>query len=122
MLKSTARSDLGRIEVSDEAIAEMASSAALGVDGVAGLGALGRVENLAAALGVDRTAKGVRVEMVGREVSLKVALMVDFGADVAEVGLAVQEAVASTVEQMTGLEVREVDVAIQGVRPPRRER
>jgi uncharacterized alkaline shock family protein YloU len=122
MLKNTAKTDLGRIQVSDEAIAEMASTAALRVAGVAGMGASGRVESLAQILGVDRGGRGVQVELSGRELSLRLAILVDFGADVAEVGLSVQEAVAAAVEQMTGLDVREVDVAIQGVRPGKRER
>ena len=116
-MKNTARSQLGRIQVSDDAIAEMASVAALRVAGVAGLGKGGRLESLAQVLGVDSGAGGVGVETAGREVGLKVNLLVEFGADIADVGLAVQEAVQEAVETMTGLEVREVDVLIQGVRP-----
>lgn len=122
MLKSTAKTDLGRIQISDEAIAEMASTAALRVAGVAGMGASGRVESLAQILGVDRGGRGVLVELRGRELSLRLSILVEFGADVAEVGLSVQEAVAAAVEQMTGLDVRDVDVAIQGVRSSKRER
>ncbi len=119
MLKNTAKTELGRIQVSDEAIAEMAATAALRVAGVAAMGASGRVESLAQVLGVDRGGRGVLVEMSGRELSLRMSILVEFGADVAEVGLSVQEAVAAAVEQMTGLDVRDVDVAIQGVRPGR---
>jgi uncharacterized alkaline shock family protein YloU len=122
MLKNTAKTDLGRIQVSDEAIAEIASTAALRVEGVSAMGSSGRVENLAQVLGLDRGGRGVMVEMSGRELSLRLSILVDFGADVAEVGLSVQEAVAAALEQMTGLDVRDVDVAIQGVRAAKRER
>jgi uncharacterized alkaline shock family protein YloU len=115
-MKSTARSELGRIQVSDEAIAEMASSAALKVPGVAGLGTGGRLETLAQVLGVDSGGRGVSVETAGREVGLRMNLLVDFGADIAQLGLAVQEAVQEAVEGMTGLQVREVEVLVQGVR------
>jgi uncharacterized alkaline shock family protein YloU len=115
-MKSTARSELGRIQVSDEAIAEMASSAALKVAGVAGLGTGGRLETLAQVLGVDSGGRGVSVETAGRDVGLRVNLLVDFGADIAQLGLAVQEAVQEAVESMTGLQVREVEVLVQGVR------
>jgi uncharacterized alkaline shock family protein YloU len=116
-MKNTARSQLGRIQVSDEAIAEMASVAALKVAGVSGLGRGGSLETLAQVLGVDRGAGGVTVETAGNAVDLRMNLLVEFGTDIAEVGLAVQEAVQEAVEAMTGLEVREVDVLIQGVRP-----
>jgi uncharacterized alkaline shock family protein YloU len=119
-MKNTAHSPLGRIQVSDEAIAEMASVAALKVAGVLGLGRGSRLESLAQVLGVDRTSEGVGVETTARNVDLKLNLLVEFGCDVAEVGLAVQEAVQEAVEAMTGLEVREVDVLIQGVRQRQR--
>jgi len=115
-MKSTARSELGRIQVSDEAIAEMAATAAMKVPGVAGLGTGGRLETLAQVLGVEKGGRGVGVETVGREVGLRMNLLVDFGADIAEVGLAVQEAVREAVESMCGLDVREVDILVQGVR------
>jgi uncharacterized alkaline shock family protein YloU len=98
----------------------MASAAALKVPGVVGIGRGGRLESLAQVLGVDRGAGGVLVETAARSVDLKLNLLVEFGCDVADVGLAVQEAVQEAVETMTGLEVREVDVLIQGVRPRQR--
>jgi uncharacterized alkaline shock family protein YloU len=119
-VKNTALSQLGRIQVSDEAIAEIASVAALKVAGVSGLGRGGRLESLAQVLGVDQPSGGVAVETSGREVGLKVNVLVEFGTDIADVGLAVQEAVQEAVESMTGLEVREVDVLVQGVRPRQR--
>ena len=122
MLKNTAKTDLGRIQVSDEAIAEMASTAALRVEGVAAMGASGRMDSLAQVFGLDKGGLGVKVEMSGRQLSLQLSILVEFGADVAEVGLSVQEAVAAAVEQMTGLDVRDVDVANQGVRQAKKER
>jgi uncharacterized alkaline shock family protein YloU len=116
MAKSTVRSDLGRIQVSDEAIAEIAAAAALKVAGVAGLGSGGRVEGLAQALGIESGGRGVSVETLGAAVSLRLSLLVEFGSEISETGLLVQEAVREAVEDMCGLEVRSVDVLVQGVR------
>ena len=116
MPKSTVRSDLGRIQVSDEAITEIAAAAAAKVAGVAGLGSGGRVESLAQALGIENGGRGVAVETLGEGVSLRLSVLVDFGAEIGELGLLVQEAVRDAVEDMTGLEVRTVDVLVQGVR------
>ena len=116
MAKDAVRSDLGRIQISDEAIAEIAATAAGKVTGVAGLGSGGRVEGLAQALGLEGGARGVVVETVGGRVSLRVSLLVEFGAEIGEVGLLVQEAVREAVEDMSGLNVEAVDVLVQGVR------
>lgn len=115
-MRPAASSQLGRIRVSDEAIAEIAATAALKVHGVAGLGTAGRLETLAQVLGVDSGGRGVSVETAGREAGLRLNLLVDFGCDIAAVGLAVQEAVREAVEDMTGLAVSEVEVLVQGVR------
>lgn len=116
MAKDAVRSDLGRIQVSEEAIAEIAAAAALKVAGVAGLGSGGRVESLAQALGLESGSRGVGVETLGAGVSLRLSLLVEFGAEIGETGLLVQEAVRQAVEDMCGLEVRHVDVLVQGVR------
>lgn len=116
MPKDAVRSDLGRVQVSDEAIAEIAAVAAAKVGGVAGLGSGGRIESLAQALGLEGGSRGVSVETVGGRVSLRLSLLVDFGADIGEVGLLVQEAVREAVEDMCGLPVEAVDVLVQGVR------
>jgi uncharacterized alkaline shock family protein YloU len=114
--KNTAKSDLGRIQVSDEAIAEIAATAATKVAGVAGLGSGGRIESLAQVLGLESGSRGVAVETLGASVALRLSLLVEFGSEIGDVGLQVQEAVRESVEEMTGLEVRAVDVLVQGVR------
>jgi uncharacterized alkaline shock family protein YloU len=116
MPKNAAKSDLGRIQISDEAIAEIAAGAALKVAGVAGLGSGGRIESLAQALGLEGGGRGVAVETVGASVALRLNVLVEFGVDIGGVGLDLQEAVREAVEDMTGLEVRSVDVLVQGVR------
>jgi uncharacterized alkaline shock family protein YloU len=121
-MKNTVKNDLGRIQVSDAAIAEIAALAATRVPGVAGMGSGSRVESLAEMLGVRAASQGVVVEMSLRDISLKLFLVLEFGADIADVALRVQEEVAEAVEAMSSLEVRAVDVVIQGVRAGSGER
>jgi uncharacterized alkaline shock family protein YloU len=116
MMKSTFKSDLGDVQVSDVAIAEMAALAAQKIPGVSAMGAGSRVESLGELLGVRAGSQGVSVEMGAGQVSLRLFLIVDFGAEIGELSMQVQDAVLEVVEKMTGLEVRAVDVTIQGVR------
>ena len=115
-MKNTVKNDLGRVQVSDEAIAEIAALAACKVTGVAGMASGSRVESLAEIFGVKSGGQGVAVEMGQREVGLRLFINVEFGADIADVALQVQDDVAEAVEKMSMLEVRSVDVVIQGVR------
>lgn len=116
MMKSTLKSDLGHVRVSDEAVAEIAALAAGKIPGVFGLGSGSRVESLAELLGVRSGAQGVSVEMRATYVNIKIFLIVEFGAEIGEVSLQVQDAVAEAVEKMSGLEVKAVDVTVQGVK------
>ena len=115
-MKNTVKNELGRVEVSDAAIAEIAALAATRVPGVAGMGSGSRIEGLAEMLGVKAGGQGVAVEMGSRDVSLKLFLILEFGADIADTALRVQEEVSEAVEKMSSLEVRAVDVVIQGVK------
>ena len=116
MVKNTFKSDLGNVQVSDLAIAEMAALAALKISGVSAMGTGSRVEGLADLLGLRAGSQGVSVEMGAGKVSLRLFLIVEFGAEIAEVSMQVQDSVLEVVEQMTGLEVNAVDVTIQGVK------
>lgn len=114
-MKNTLRNELGFVRVSDEAIAAIAALAANRVKGVASMGSGGTVDSLADLMGVRSQSRGVHVEMGDREVALSLSILVEFGAEIAEVALQVQEAVAEAVEKMSGLTVVQVDVTVQGV-------
>jgi uncharacterized alkaline shock family protein YloU len=114
-MKNTLRNELGFVRVSDEAIAAIAAQAANRVKGVSSMGSGGTVDSLADLMGVHSQSRGVHVEMGDREVALSLSILVEFGAEIAEVALQVQEAVAEAVEKMSGLTVVQVDVTVQGV-------
>jgi uncharacterized alkaline shock family protein YloU len=121
-MKNTLTNDHGRVEISDHALAEIAALAATRVTGVAGMGSGSRVEGLAEMLGVHSGLQGVFVEMGQRQVRLRLFLILEFGSDIAEVALQVQENVADAIEKMSALEVGAVDVVVQGIRPASAER
>ena len=60
-------------------------------------------------------AKGVRAEVEGGAATLSVEVCMEYGRDFNHVARELQREVARAVSGMTGLEVREVDVAVVGV-------
>ena len=100
------RSDeLGNIHISEEVLAVIAAAAALEVEGVGGLAAnLGT--DLAELLGKKNLSRGIR---------LQVAILVKYGYTIPDVGHAVQEAVAGSIEATSGLTVAAVNVSVGGV-------
>ncbi|MDE6891450.1 MAG: Asp23/Gls24 family envelope stress response protein [Lachnospiraceae bacterium] len=106
--------DLGTVKIADDVVAMIAGLAATEVQGVSAMA--GNITNeLMSRVGVKNLAKGVKVEVIGKRVKAELALIVEYGYNIPAVSQKVQEKVKSTVENMTGLEVSDVDIRISGV-------
>ncbi len=109
--------DLGVVRISNDAIASIASTAAMEVRGVSRMGG-GITRMLYDSLLRKKPSKGVRIQMKDSEVKLTVSVIVDYGVDIPGIADEVQESVKRAVEKMTGLVLAEVNVVVEGVRAP----
>ena len=66
-------------------------------------------------VGVKSLSKGVKVEVTGKKVKAELALIVEYGYNIPSTSQRVQGKVKSTIENMTGLEVSDVNIRIAGV-------
>lgn len=106
--------NLGTVKIADDVVAMIAGLAATEVEGVAAMA--GNITNdLMSKMGVKNLAKGVKVEVLGKRVKAELALIVEYGHNIPAVSQRVQDRVKSTIENMTGLEVSDVDIRIAGV-------
>ena len=101
-----------------EAEEQLAAQEVNGVIGMSGSFA----EGLNEFLGKKSFAKGVRITVDGHVVTAAVYVNVEYGSCIPEIALEIQEKVKEAIENMTGYEVKFVDVHIQGVaRRPKSE-
>ena len=107
--------DLGVVRISNDAIATIASIAAMEVRGVARMGG-GAPRAFLDALLNRFSSRGVRIEMKEGEVSLTISIIVEYGLDIPRVADEVQENVKRAIEKMAGLIPAGVDVVVEGVR------
>lgn len=115
MEKSNIENSLGTIRIADEVVEIIAGLAASEVEGVAGMSG-GFVGDLAQMLVRTKNhAKGVKVEVGEQEAAVDIFLVIEYGVSIPEVSLRVQEAVKEAIESMTGLNVIETNVHVQGV-------
>lgn len=105
---------LGSIRISDEVVKVIAGLAATEIKGVAGMSG-GLVGGIAEMLGRKNLSKGIKVEVGEKEAAVDVFVIMEYGIRVPDVAAQIQEAVKSAIERMTGLEVVEVNVNVQGV-------
>ena len=113
----TVPSDLGRITISPEAIAQIVARVVAECYGVVGMRAPGPArERVTRLLPRSRATRGIVVRNVDGTVALDLFVVVEYGLNLAEVAATVRSRVAYEVERLTGLQVGSVDVHIQDVK------
>ena len=68
--------------------------------------------------GKKKLSKGIKVEVGEKETKIDVNIIVEYGTRIPDVAFEIQNRVKKAVKEMTGLEVLEVNVHVQGVRTP----
>jgi len=105
---------VGEVQIADEVVAVIAGLAATEVKGVADTS--GNVTNeIAGKFGKKNLSKGVKVMVNEDTVSVDMALTLEYGYGIPEVAKQVQEKVKLAIENMTGLQVQDVNIRIAGV-------
>lgn len=105
---------LGQVKIADEVVAIIAGLAATEVEGVSSMA--GNITNeLVSRLGMKNLSKGIRVDVSDGIVRVDVALNIAYGYAIPEVSVKVQEKVKTAIENMTGLEVANVNIRIASV-------
>ena len=106
--------NLGEVKIADEVVAIIAALAATEVDGVASMA--GNITNeVIGKLGIKNLSKGVKVDVLEGVVTVSLALNLKYDYSIMEVTKKVQEKVKNAVENMTGLEVADVNIKVAGV-------
>ena len=106
--------------MADSVIAKIAGVAAREIDGVHEMGngtarAFGAIRDRVSTSQHSGITQGVDVEVGERQAAIDLDLVVDFGVSIVDVTQAVRSNVAKRIEKMTGLEVTEVNIAVDDV-------
>ena len=110
-MKMDAEKEIGKIDISEDVIASIASLATMEIDGVVG----GLTKDIAAKLSKKYPAKGVRITRDDSDISVDLFLVLKYGVQIQEIASQVQEKVKHSIEVMTGFNVVQVNVNVEGV-------
>ena len=108
------KDDLGLVVIAEEVVAKIAGMAALEVEGVAAMSGNNTTDMIGKLSGAS-LARGVRVEVEDGVTTIDLILVLTYDCSIPKVSKAVQEKVKAAIENMTGLEVSDVNVKIAGV-------
>lgn len=109
--------NIGEVKIADEVVAIIAGLAAMEVEGVASM-AGNATRELISKLGMKSLSKGVKVDVLDGIVTVSLTLNLLCGYGVKDISVKVQEKVKSSIENMTGLEVADVNIRVAGVKVP----
>ncbi|MFI5765743.1 Asp23/Gls24 family envelope stress response protein [Streptomyces sp. NPDC051563] len=112
----------GKTSIADVVVVKIAGMAAREIPGVHDMGGglsrtLGAVRDRVPG-GRPHVGRGVKVEVGERQAAIDVELVVEYGVPITDVARDVRENVIAAVERITGLEVVEVNVAVNDVHLP----
>ena len=108
---------LGEVKIADEVVAMIAGLAAMEVEGVASM-AGNATRELISKLGMKSLSKGVKVDVLEGVVTVSLSLNLKYGYSIKEITTKVQDKVKAAIENMTGLEVADVNIRVAGVEVP----
>ena len=108
------RTDLGAIKIHKDVIASITSLASLEVEGVKKIG--GDLKASIYELFGKKEQKGISVEVDRNdEVRINVPLVVKYGFNVTDIARNVQENVQQSMEKMTNLSIKEININVQRI-------
>ncbi len=113
----------GKTSIADTAVRKIAGIATREVEGVHNLGtggarAVGALRQRIPGSSGRNVAQGVGVEVGERQAAIDLDVIVDYGVSIVDIAQAIRGNVVSSVEGMTGLEVTEVNIAVDDIHIP----
>ena len=103
----------GDVVIADEVLAIIAGIAATEVEGVHSMDG-GWSGQFISKLGIKDLARGVKVQVREGEVKVDLSLNMEYGYAIPKVSNLVQDKVSASINNMTGLNVSEVNIRISG--------
>ena len=114
-MNQTDQNSLGNIFLSHRAICTIVSHAAQMSYGIVGLAPKNHAAGIAAAITKD-SMQGVNVKSDGKNVTIDLYIVVEYGTRITSVADSVSDNVKYQVEKMTGLHVESVNIHVKGLR------
>lgn len=102
------------IKIADDVVATIAGKAASEVTGVYSMSG-GFAGGISEVFGKKSYTKGIKVDNTEKVLKIDVNIIVEYGARIPDVAYEIQNRVKKAIESMTGLNVEEVNVHVQGV-------
>ena len=116
-MESKQELEFGDFKIADGVLELITGIAVMEIEGVSGLSG-STIENITDFLGKKSLTKGIRVNAEDMQLSVDIHLAVDYGGGLQEIAQKAQENVKNILEAMTGIDVKCVNIFIDGINFP----
>ena len=110
------KNDIGTISISDDVLLKVVGYAVLESYGFVAMSSKRAKDGIVEWLGRENLSKGVEIKMVDNQLDVNLYIVVEYGVSVAEVCKTIVEVVRYKLESMTGVQVRGVNISVEGIR------
>lgn len=116
-MKGRLSNKLGEVSISADVIATYAGAVAVECFGVVGMAAVSMKDGLVKLLKREALQKGIEASIENNEISLRLHIIVAYGVSISAVADNLIENVRYKVQEFTGMQVRGVEIFVEGVKP-----
>lgn len=107
----------GQVTITNEVVATIAGGAAVECYGIVGMASKSQIrDGIAEILGRENYSRGVIVRQENNELHIDMYIIVSYGTKISEVAYNVQSQVKYKLNKSLGLEIKSVNIYVQGVR------
>jgi uncharacterized alkaline shock family protein YloU len=108
--------ELGSICINDDVLANIAGMATVECYGLVGMASRSSADGIVELLKKEHLSKGVKVYTEEDKLIIDLYIVVEFGTKISAVAKNIIDKVRYSVETMTGIEVKKVNINVKGVR------
>lgn len=116
MKGSSMNTHMGSITIDNEVIAQYAGSVAVECFGIVGMAGFSPKDGLAKLLKMDNLTRGIAVSIDNNKLILNFHVIVAYGISILAVSDNLIDNVKYKVEQFTGIEIKKINIFVEGVR------
>ncbi|MBO6137731.1 MAG: Asp23/Gls24 family envelope stress response protein [Lachnospiraceae bacterium] len=115
-MKGQVNTQLGKIVVDNDAIAQYAGTEAMECFGIVGMAGVSMKDGLVKLLRKDSLTRGINVSVVDNRIRIDFHVIVAYGVSIKTVAANLMDSVKYKLESYTGFEVERINVYVEGVR------
>ena len=115
-MKGCINNKMGRILIDTDVIALYAGTTAVECFGIVGMAAVSMKDGLVKLLKRESLTHGINVEIKENKISIDFHVIVSYGVSISTVSDNLIETVRYKVEEFTGLEIKKINIYVEGVR------